>query len=260
LLLAPEIDGFTRQISADGAFVEYLDPNGAPLIKADARPLDKEKKADEKLKAVLDREYTHDKYGLYSIYPRYHLERLGIDSGFYGMANLSYKQILLLESTLDIFEDERIQPLKPFIFPEGDQVAFVLSRYPHDFAAAQAVQMGGNPPGGVIILYTRNLFSNRYETAASLAHEAAHIWQGDRYDCSNPKMVLKEEIGTGSVPADFSKWTVDELRRGVSRHTIGAYHLSLWVSMQLGAQNLIDFYRWAINSGNSNPHLVTSCS
>jgi hypothetical protein len=259
LLLAPEIDGLTPQISTDGAFVEYLDPNGVSLIKADARPLDKEKKSEERLKEILDREYTHDSYRIYSLYPRYHLERLGIDSSFYGMANLTYKQIQLLESTLDIFDDERIQPLKPYIFPEGDQVSFILSRYPHDFAAAQAVQMGGSPPGGVIILYTRNLFSNRYETAASLAHEAAHIWQGDRYDCSDPKMVLKEEIGTGTVPGEFSKWTVDELRRSVARHTIGAYHLSLWVSMQLGAQNLIDFYRWAINSGNSNPHLVTSC-
>jgi hypothetical protein len=259
LLLAPDIDGFTRQISSDGAFVEYLDQNDEPLLKANARPLNKDNDDEYLLKKYLDREYTGDNYGIYSIYPRYQCEIPEIASRFYGIGNLTYKQILLLKSTFEIFNNEKFQELKHYVFPDGDEVAFIISRYPHDYAAAQAVQRGGNPRKGIILLYTKNLFSNRYETAGSIAHEAAHIWQGDRYDCTRPDMVLQEEIGDGTIPADFYNWTVEQLYQGIIHNDIGSYHVSLWMAMQLDAKNLVDFQRDIILHGRNDPGAVINC-
>jgi hypothetical protein len=72
LVLAASIEGFSQQISKDGAYVHYIDSNGDWLIQADARPLVDTNSRQKLLKDILDDSDLEKFYTKASIYPRYY--------------------------------------------------------------------------------------------------------------------------------------------------------------------------------------------
>jgi hypothetical protein len=258
-LLAPQIEKLTQRASADGAYVEYLDADGNWLVKSDARKLDKSSQQEEILIEKLKQEDLPLHNDLRVVYPRSYLNIPGVESGFYAIENLTYNQILLLLSTLEIYNKPEFADLMPEIFPPSDDVVFVISREPQGWAAALAYPLGGTPRQGVVVLYTKNLFSNRFETAAALAHEAAHVWQGRGAGCDNIPTRLRREIGDRSIPSGFYDWTAAELIKAAKQGKIGAYHMTLWVMYKFEQTRYVRWLQDVIQTGQSGGQSVAGC-
>ncbi len=259
LLLAPQIQGLSQRISPDGEYVEYFDERGGWLVKADARPLDKSVEKQATLKEMLDENATRIDYFRHSIYPRFYYNIAEIEAGFYAFEELTHNQILLLKSTLELFDRPELAAFKPQIFASGEAVEYIVSRRPHPVAAAMALPYGGTPRQGIIILVSKNLFNNRYDTAASLAHEAAHIWQGVSPSCDEPEKRLRIEIGDGTIAPDFYTWSAEEVIKAAKTRRIGAYHVSVWVLQKF---NQTDHVRWMedlIRNGQRNMQGIINC-
>jgi len=260
LIRAPQIDGLSQRLSADGEYIEYIDPTGNLLLTADARYLDSEEETQFVTGYMINQQYKTDTYSLLSVYPRYRFHIEGVESGFYALDTLTHKQIQLLLSTFDLYNLEDFKPLKSYVFPPGDRVAFVISRTAHDQAAAQAIPMGWEPRRGVIILYSKNLFENRYNTASSIAHEAAHILQGKTPGCEFVEQRKQREIGSGVIPADFYDWDAVTLISQVRQNQVGAYHVSLWMLTKMGIQDHARWQQRVILSGTVNGYPVGICT
>jgi len=259
LVLAPAIDGLKQQVSADGEYVEYVDKRGEVLLKADARHLNREDETEKTFKDVFDTQYSEDNYMTDSSYPRFYFLIPEIGSSFFNLGSMTLNQILLLKSTFEIYDKPKLAALKSYIFPKGDDVVFFLSREDTAHAAASAIGLGGEPRKGIIILFTKNLFDNRYYTAGSLAHEASHIWQGKPEGCDNIPARRKLEIGNGSVPFGFTNWTAAQLVNGIEMELIGSYNVSLWVAYQLGIKDQIAWNLYIIDTGVVDGVQIGAC-
>lgn len=262
LLRAPTIEGLEQHISADGLYVEYRDDKGQWIIKADARVLDENSNRQKLLKEYLFENGIAKEYVRENTYPRYYYNIRGVESGFYALGDLTYNQILLLKSTLETFNQGDLAGLNEYMFKPGDEVVFIISRLPHPFAAALALPLGGSPQQGIVVLFSKNLFDNKYDTAAGLAHEAAHIWQGRIPACDSQAgedSRLAREIGKGEIPLDFYSWTADQLYSSVRRGEIGAYHLSLWVANNFSQTAYVRWLREVITSGRANGNPLIDC-
>jgi hypothetical protein len=177
------------------------------------------------------------------------------------LSQLTFNQLLLLKSTLETYNtNENLQQLQSAVFDDSENIEFILRRNPDPTAAAAAYPLGGSPPQGVIMLFTKNLFHSKYNTAASIAHEAAHIWQGKSVSCLEPDVRLRREIGDGTIPPGFDNWTAEELIQAVRQRKIGAYHVSYWVAFQLGDYDLANWDRKVITNGHSMKRQITNCS
>ena len=261
LVLAPIIQGLSQRPSPDGEYVEYIETGstGAWLLRADARPLDKKLPTQEVLIDMLEENEAGKDYQEAAIYPRFYFNLLGIESGFYLIEKLTVSQLKLLISVFQVFDQEQYAALKPFIFPSGEDVAFLISREDHPSAAALALPLGGTPRQGIVLLYSRNLFASKYETASGLAHEATHIAQGRSPGCDNPEGRLMREIGDGTIPDDFRDWSAEQIVQAARQVKVGAYHLSLWMSIRFGVDQLVRFYTGIIKTGTANGFPIINC-
>jgi hypothetical protein len=259
LVLAPIIEGLSQRPGAEGEYVEYVLETGEWLLRADARPLDKNLPTQEALIEMLKENDSAKEYQQASVYPRFYFNIPEIASAFYLIEKLTLNQLKLLISVFDTFNQEKFAALKPFIFPPGEEVAYLVSREPHALAAALALPMGGTPPQGIILLYSKNVFSSKYETASGLAHEAVHISQGTPPGCDDPQGRLKREIGDGTIPDDFYDWSAEQIIQAARNGQIGAYHMSLWMSLRLGVDNLVRFYTSIIKTGTVNGISIINC-
>ena len=259
LVLAPTIEGLKQQISPDGEFVEYINKKGELLINADARHLNKEDENEKTFKEVFDTQYSEDNYKTDSIYPRFYFLIPGVESSFFNLGSMTLNQILLLKSTFEIYDKPELAALKYYIFPKGDDVVFFLSREQTAHTAAAAIGLGGKPRKGIVILFTKNLFDNRYYTAGSLGHEAAHIWQGKPASCDNIPERRKREIGNKAVPFGLSHWTAAQLVSAVEMEQIGSYHVSLWIAYQLGIKEQIAWILYIIDTGVIDGVQIGAC-
>jgi hypothetical protein len=249
LVRAPIFEGLAQRISQDGKFVEYVDENGEWIFKADAMANDFED--------YIELEIVNALFYKYHIYPRYYFNIPNVAAGFYGLESLSYNQIQLLKSTLELFNREELSSFVSEVFPAGETISFLVSRQPDETAAAMAVGTFGNPPSGLVILYSRNLFDNSYNTAAAIAHEAAHIWQGRGGQCRANSFSI--EVGDQSIPAGFYDWTGDELKPAIQEMKIGAYHVGLWVLQQFGQTRFVQIEERWIQTGIANGRDINPC-
>ncbi|MEW5870548.1 MAG: PT domain-containing protein [Chloroflexota bacterium] len=259
LTLAPEIEGLRQHISSDGLMVEYFNDKGEWLVKANGRKLNESSNREATFKKILDENNFQTFSWKNSIYPRYIINIPEINSGFYAIETLTYNQILLLMSTLELYNRESLSSMKPEVFASGNDVEYIITREPHPFAAAMALPLGGTPRQGIIILYTRNLFNNKYDTAASIAHEATHIWQGQSPGCDNMENRLRRETGDGTIPANFYYWSAEELVSAAKTGKIGAYHVSLWVLNHFNQAKIVSWMEDLIRTSRSNIKLLTNC-
>ena len=260
LLLAPPIQGLRQQPGPDGRYVYYYDEKGNWLLRADARPLDKENNVEEALIEMLGENDADSLYRQADIYPRFYFNLPGVPSSFFLVEKLTLNQIKLLIATFQAFDQEPFAGLKEFTFTPGDNVPFLISREDHPFAAALALPMGGDPRRGIILLYSRNLFASKYETVGSIAHEVVHIWQGAPPGCDKPQGRLEREIGQGAVPADLYDWEARQIIEQASQsRQLGAYHMSLWVAMHYNLQDAAKFYRSIITTGTANGQSIINC-
>ena len=256
LVLAPEVAGFSQQISPDGEYVQYLDGRGKCIVTADAVAIGTSTPHEKELKTKLDIIYQDASNSFYvkaSVYPRFIFPFPGVVSGFFGLdATLSANQFVLLYEALDLFNRPVFEPLKAYLFkPETAYMA--------------VDKIGGQAAGvtftgtGVVELDRKDLFGNKYELMSVVSHEGSHVLQGNlpaKYTC---KDMLRLEIGDGTIPQDFYSWTADQLMQGIIGGQIGAYHVSLWTLNKLGIQN-IGWVRQAILTGMVDNQSVVDCS
>jgi len=249
---APKLDGLKPRMSADGQYVEYIDPSGQVVLTADARALSRDSASEKELMDKLNGLYSNNEYVKKSIYPEYHYALPGADAIFYGLdQTISYNQFLLLKETLDLFNRPVFESMKSQFF--GDGKAFLV-----------VDKIGGSAAGvtftgtGVVELDRKDLFSNKYNMASVIAHEASHVIQGplaDNYTCED---LLHREIGTGAIPDGFYNWTSDDLIQAIKDSKIGAYHVTLWVLYKLGIKD-IAWVQQAILTGQVGGESVVNC-
>lgn len=260
LLLAPALPELTQRLSADGEQVEYLNAKGELLLRVDGRLFANGDALDELMIELMDEHGADRAYRAARLLPRYQVNLPGIPTSFYLLENLTYNQLLLLLSTLQVYDRPGFTGLKEFLFLPGDQAPYLITRQPHPSAAAMAYRLGGEPRRGVMLIFTRNVFRNKYETAGSLAHEAAHIWQGRGVSCEHLAERLRDEVGNGKIASDFYNWTPDQLFTAVQSGEIGAYHLSLWVAAKFNLSDYMRFYREIITQSSVNDRRLLNCA
>lgn len=260
LLMAPQIQELAQRPSPDGEYVDYFDDKDNLLLRSDARQLDDEITHEKALLDMLQENDVDSLYAKYNLYPRFFFNIPDIPSSFYLVEKLTLNQIKLLIATFGEFNRPYFVGLKEFTFTPSDNVPFLISREDHPFAAALALPMGGDPPRGIILLYSRNIFANKYETMGSIAHEVVHIWQGVPPGCDKPQARLQREIGNGTIPPDLRTWEAAEIIQQSSQsHQLGAYHMSLWVAMHYNLNDYIRFYRSIITTGTVNGQPIINC-
>jgi len=264
LVLSANIAGLNQRISKDGDYVVYFDDRADWLIKADARLLDNEDLQQEILINMLVDEMIYQgdlarEYVVSNTYPRFFFNITAVKSGFFALGNLTHNQLLLLESVLKLFDENKLAGLGEYVFSSGENVDYIISREPHPIAAALARPLGGTPRKGIVVLFSKNLFDNKYATAASISHEAAHIWQGITPGCDEPERRLKREIGNGSIQQEFYDWAPDDLYDAVLKGDVGSYHLSLWVYRKYGMNDYANWVKSIINTGAANGHSIINC-
>ncbi len=259
LVLSARIEGLEQQPSADGRYVEYKQPDSDWIIRADARWLDPSSNRQDTTKEFLDEMDAAPHYQQNSMYPRYYFNILNISSGFYGLENLTYNQVLLLRDTLSLYNQGDLSELAGEVFASGDEVEYVLTRQSHPYAAALALPLGGMPRNGIVLLFTKNLFHNKYSTAAAIAHEATHIWQGQSPGCDEPKRRLQREVGDKTLPYGFYDWGPGELVKAAKLGKIGAYHVGYWVLLKLNQTYEAEWTKQVIQSGTAGGESLINC-
>lgn len=259
LILSARIAGLEQQPSADGQFVQYHEPHGDWIIRADARWLDPASQRQDTTKEALDEIGAAPLYAKKSMYPRYHFNVPNIQSSFYALENMTYNQILLLRDTLNIYNQGDLMGLAGEVFAAGDEVEYLLTSQPHPYAAAMALPLGGTPRNGIILLFTKNLFHNKYSTAAAIAHEATHVWQGKSPGCDEPKRRLQREVGDKIIPNGFYEWGSAELVKNAKQGKIGAYHVGYWVLLKLKQAREAEWTKRLIQAGSADGQSLINC-
>jgi len=259
LTLSARIEGLEQQPSADGRYVEYQEPDNDWIIRADARWLDPASQRQEITKEFLDEMDAAPHYQQNSMYPRYYFNILNISSSFYGLENLTYNQMLLLKDTLSLYNQNNLAELASEVFASGDEVEYVVTRQSHPRAAALALPLGGMPRNGIVLLFTKNLFHNKYSTAAAIAHEATHVWQGQSPGCDEPKRRLQREVGDKTIPNGFYDWGPAELVKAAKLGKIGAYHIGYWVLLKLNQTREAEWTKQVIQTGTAGGESLINC-
>ncbi len=254
LALAPLFERLTQQPSADGNFVEYVDERtGKPLLRADGYAPDSSQPNEKFLEERLDLIYGTDVKAMLGIYPRYQVLLPGIESYFYALdRNLTYNQVVRLKEALELFQRPAFQPFQAEIFTP-DISYIILDKI--EGATAGATFSGT----GVVELDRRDLFGNRYQLASVIAHEGAHVLQGQPNAGDDCAEALRREIGDQTIPADFYNWTAEKLLEAVKSEKVGAYHVSLWVLAELGLKDL-GWLQAAIRTGKVGTTPVVDCT
>jgi hypothetical protein len=111
---------------------------------------------------------------------------------------------------------------------------------------------------GIVLLDRKNLFDNKYLLAMAIAHEGSHVlqkYQGGNISCDD---ILHAEVGDQTIPEGFETWDAGQVIDGIKNRSIGAYHVSYWMLVQLGFNNL-DLMRQIIYSGNIYGQPVVTC-
>ncbi len=216
MVLAPRIEGLRQQIDAAGDGVEYIDEGGTALLKVDAFRMWNNVFVD----------YVAPRYGgsykIATLYPRYRFFIPGIQAGFFLLdKNLSLKQILFLEQTLELYNAAVFEPLKPEFF--GEKKVYVIVESITEIANAS-----GLASEGIAILDKGDLFHYKDDLAATIAHEAAHVMQ---VQSKTDKCAY--EIGDGTIPPGFKEWTAAYLIAAIKEGRIGAEHADLWMFVKL---------------------------
>jgi hypothetical protein len=205
----------------------------------------------EQLGKTLKSLYGWSDFANNNIYPRYHYALPGVEASFYALEeNLSYNQIVLLRETLELFDRPWLEAFKPAIFNAKN--AFVIY---DQIDIASGITYSGT---GVIGIDRRDLFGNKYVLASVLAHEGAHVIQGELGDDATCNDVLWREIGDRTIPPGFLNWTAEELLQAVEDTQVGAYHVSLWILERLGLGEQVDLSE-VIRTGMVNGISVVMC-
>jgi hypothetical protein len=232
LILAPRIEGLRQQISATGDMVEYLDNQGQPLLKVDAF----------RMWNNTFLEYVEPRYGgsnmVATLFPRFRFFIPGIEAGFFLLEkNLSLKQIIFLEKTLELYNAPALEPLKPHFFAEKKIYVVVP-------AITEVANASGLTSAGVAVLDRGDLFHYKDDLASTIAHEAAHVMQ-----VKSKANRCAYEIGDGTIPNGFKDWTADHLVSAIEAGQVGAAHVSLWIYVKLkSGKSSIDETEDAITS------------
>lgn len=246
LALAPQLEKLTQQISLNGQNVEYVDESGKVLVTVDARPVDQKDPDQEALhEHLVDLYSKNNSYSKASVFPRYVISVDGIEAGFMGIEySLSHTQIVLLNDAFSLYSRPELVPLKTAMFGRDISV-IVLDR----LYIASGLNYSGT---GSIILDRRDLFGNKYQLAQVLAHEAAHVLQGDlgkKVDVCD--QLLRREVADQTIPLDMLDWDADQVVAAIKDGTIGAYHVSMWILNQLNIRDL-EWLQQVIKTGKFN--------
>lgn len=236
LILAPRIEGLRQQISPAADAVEYIDEQGQPLLKVDAfRTWNN---------TFLD--YVQSRYsGSYkaaTLFPRFRFFIPGIEAGFFLLEkNLTLKQIIFMEKTLELYNAPALEPLKAQFFSEKKIYVVVET-------ITEVPNASGLTSAGIAVLDRGDLFHLKDDLAAVIAHEAAHVMQV----ISNSNRCAYE-IGDGTIPDGFKDWTAEHLISAIEAGQIGAEHVDLWVYIKLeSGQSTIKASEDAITSKGEN--------
>jgi hypothetical protein len=258
---APLIPGMTQQVSADGRMVEYLDSKGRVLLLVDAVRLsgknEREKFVAERLAdlygtaqgnspAMPARKGSTPAKETFAVYPRYHFPVAGVEAGFYGIEkSLTASQVVQLKCALEQFDRPDMEGLKQGLFHKN----FIFLAPPSIGGPAGQTFIGT----GVVELDRRYLFSNKYDLASTLAHEAAHAVQAEAGGDQSCAALLRYEVGNQKVPADFFDWDAEKLLAAIKDGSIGSYHVSAWTLHHMGISGShITWLIGVINSGTAD--------
>lgn len=241
---APEMDGLDQRAGTSHGEVEYISESGNVLLAADARQLAGGGEAGE-LGAILHDVYWDRKpYFPGATYPRFQFSVPGIRAGFYGLdRTLTHAQILRMKETLELFNDPRFEYLQRDLFNE--KIAYVILE-----------DLGGWASGltfvgtDIVLLDRQDLFSNKYLLASVLAHEGAHVLQGNLAENAPCEERLLREVGVQKIPRGFEDWRGDQVITGVKTGMLGAYHVSYWMLANLGPYDLSKL-RQVIQTGSA---------
>lgn len=233
LALAPQLEQLKQQISLNGQKVEYVDERGNVLVSADARPIDHKDPDQEALhEHLVDLYSKNNPYSKASVFPRYVFPVDGIEAGFMGIEYaLSHTQIVLLNDAFSLYSRPELAPLKTAMFGPDISV-IVLDR----LYIASGLNYSGT---GSIILDRRDLFGNKYQLAQVLAHEAAHVMQGDldkKADVCD--QLLEREVADQTIPPEMLDWDANHIIVAIEDGTIGSYHVSMWMLNRLNIRDL----------------------
>lgn len=251
---APSVPGLTARLAADGQSAAYLDAQGRLILTAVARLLGSASAQDKKLGEILQNLYPKDsQYVKTSTYPRFQYNIPGVQAGFYGIdAVLSATQVILLKEALELFTRPVFQPLLPAMFKP--EIAFTVIDKIGGIAAG--LTFSGT---GVVELDRRDLFNNKYFLASVIAHESAHVLQGDFPANAACADILRREVGDQTIPPDFLSWDATKLLAEIPALKIGAYHVSLWTLYKLGLGE-IPWIAEAIRTGRVGGESVVDCA
>ena len=242
---APKIENLNQQISMDGKKVEYHVPNGAVMLMADAVTLQWDAKNDERLMESLKDVYQSSANNIHSTYPRYRFPIPEVTVDFFAIEKLTYHQILLLETALELFQSNDIRSLAPFIFTGGK--GYIIDLRMDDRFSGMA-----SSSAGIAWLDPEKIVGNRYYLAEVIAHEGAHLRQDPTNDCN---IALKYEIGKGAIPPELYGWSGAELMQALEDLEVGAYHVSVWVLSKLGIE-IPEMLKWIIQEGRYNRSMI----
>jgi len=245
LSLAPEIEGLSQQISSDGNYVEYFDQKGDVLLVADAIEFRGKQDEGKALKKALKEVYQGISQDEKTAYPRFRFTTPGVDVGFFAIEQLTYYQILLLKTALDLFERERLQGLAHHIFAE--EKSYIIDLRMDDRFSGLA-----SSGSDIAWLDPEKIVGNRYSLAEVIAHEGAHLLQEPTSSCDT---ILQYELADGVIPPEIYSWSADELIEALRNQEVGAYHVSLWILNALGVEDL-RMVKWVILNGRANKQLL----
>lgn len=258
LALPPPLDGFDLRISPDGRSVQYVDAHpgsaaGVTRLYADAIALDETD--DETLLKALSFNYPKNSpYMKEHIFPRFFFPAPQVGTAFYCLEKtLSYQQIVHMNEAFELFDRVELQPLKLALFPSGTSIVVI-----ENLQTALGVTFTGSK---VMAISRKNLLGNRYEVAEVLAHEGAHVLQGDLPKSGDKcAALLRMEVADKTIPEDFAKLSAQQVLDLVRQRKIGSYHVSLWTLNQLGVSGaMTDWLTRVIHTGAADGQPIVTC-
>lgn len=258
LALPPPLDGFDLRISPDGRSVQYVDAHpgsaaGVTRLSVDAIALDETD--DETLLKALSFNYAKNStYMKEHIFPRFFFPAPQVGTAFYCLEKtLSYQQIVHMNEAFELFDRVELQPLKLALFPSGTSIVVI-----ENLQTALGVTFTGSK---VMAISRKNLLGNRYEVAEVLAHEGAHVLQGDLPKSGDKcAALLRMEVADKTIPDGFAKLSAQQILDLVRQRKIGSYHVSLWTFNQLGGGGAMTAWLTrVIHTGTADGQPIVTC-
>jgi hypothetical protein len=250
---APEIEGLALRSSADEETAGYIDSKGRVILTAGARRIVTAGSVPNLLELSLSMIYGQDSvYSQGKTYPHFRFNIDGVNSGFFGIDRvLSYNQIQQLYAALEQFTQPALAPLQKSLL--ADRFSYVVI---DDLGFASGLHFGGS---NVIWLDRQTLFGDKYLLAAVIAHEGSHALQNRAGASQSCAEHLGREIGEGKIPDSFLDWTAQQVLDGIKDRSIGAYHVSYWVSSQLGATRDMADHKSIIQTAKFEGYPLVDC-